>query len=287
MKALVLFFSSLIFGFSSQAQGKITWAFGKFEPFYISEGPMKEQGIGDRLRDLLQKDMPEFQHEATFMPILRVRESLKTGGHALTISFIKDPSLSEFVQYSAAPILVPALQLPVRREDWVSKWKSADSISLVTLMKNGGVVGVAEGRRYGKNLDSLLSNRSRFPKGVYSRIGNQYAGLAEMVKNKHVDATIGYSAELRFAQKSSSGLDGLVSVPVAESMEPLYAYAALPKGEWGDAIRVRLNKSLLNLRGTPEYKKAQTDWFGTSAAWEREYKQRFLAGKMDAQEDGL
>lgn len=287
MKSYVLLFMCLFFWAPSQAQDKITWAFGKFEPFYISDGPMKGQGIGDRLLVLLQKDMPEFQHEVTFMPILRVRESLKTGGHAVSISFIKDPSLSEFVQYSASTILVPALQLTVRREDWVSKWKSAESISLAALMEKGGVVGVAEGRRYGKSLDALLGDKARFPKGVYSRIGNQYSGLVEMVKSKHVDATIGYSAELRFAQKTSPGLDGLISVAVTESMEPLFAYTVIPKGEWGDAFRVRLNKSLLNLRATSEYKKAQTDWFGSSPAWERDYKMRFLAGKMDAQSDGL
>jgi uncharacterized protein (TIGR02285 family) len=277
----------IVFASLSHAQDKVTWIVEKFEPYYILDGKLKGQGAADRLVVLLQKELADMQHEITFMPILRIRESLKNKDHAICVSFLKDKSLAEHVQYSVATMLVPALELTLRREDWEGKWKKASSISLADFMASGAVVGIADGRRYGEKLDPLLADRKRFPKGTYARTGNHYAGLAEMTVQKHVDGTIGYSAEMRYAQKLNPKLENLVSLPVTENTQALYAYTIIPKGPWGDQFRARIDKAILKLRGTPEYKAAMTDWFGQSAVWEQEYKAKVLSGSMDAQSAAL
>lgn len=130
---------------------RFTWIVEKFEPYYILDGKLKGQGAADRLVVLLQKELADMQHETTFMPILRIRESLKNKDHAICVSFLKDKSLAEHVQSTVATMLVPALELTLRREDWEGKWKKASSISLADFMASGAVVGIADGRRYEKS----------------------------------------------------------------------------------------------------------------------------------------
>lgn len=70
-----------------------------------------------------------------------------------------------------------------------------------------------------------------------------------MTVQKHVDGTIGYSAEMRYAQKPNPKLENLVSLPVTENTQAL-SYTIIPKGPWGDQFRARIDKAILKLRGT-------------------------------------
>jgi uncharacterized protein (TIGR02285 family) len=184
-------------------------------------------------------------------------------------------------------MLVPPLELTLRREQWEAQLKSAPALSATELMQQGLVIGIAEGRHYGEKLDQLIAEKRGFSSQLYARAGNHYRGLAEMVSTKNIDATIGYSAELRYAQKLHPELTNLVSIPLTESAGPLYAYAVIPKGQWGDKFRLGINQAILKLRGTDDYKEAMARWFGRSSAWEAEYRNKFQAGQMDAQAAGM
>ena len=285
----VFCFTTLFAGFPglANAQGKVTWVVEKFEPYYILEGELKGQGAADYLIALLKKEMPDMKHSTEYMPILRIRDAFMARERAVSIAFLKDPTLADYAQYSAATMLVPALEITLRREQWEVQLKSAPSVSAAEVMRQGLVIGVADGRHYGEKLDKLIAEKRGLSKQLYARVGNHYRGLAEMVATKNIDATIGYSAELRYAQKLHPELANLVSVPLIEGAGPLYAYAAIPKGEWGDKFRVRINKAITKLRGTPEYKDAMTRWFGSTSAWEAEYRNKFQTGLMDAQNAGM
>lgn len=272
---------------AANGQDTVTWIVERFEPYYILDGKLKGQGAADHLVELVRHELPDMRHRVEFMPILRIRESLKAREHAVCISFLKDRSLADSVQYSVATMLVPALEVTLRRDDWQRLWGGAPVLSLAALMNGGAVVGVADGRRYSTSLDALLTDRLRFPKSVYARVGDHYMGLAEMVAHRHIDATIGYAAELRYAQKIAGDLDGLVSLPLSENLQPLYAYTIIPKGPWGDRFRARIDPILRRLRATPAYRQAMIDWFGESASWDREYRERLEAGRMDAQSAGF
>jgi uncharacterized protein (TIGR02285 family) len=268
------------------ATEKVTWIVQKFEPYYILEGPLQGQGAADRILDLIQKELPDLQHENTFMPILRIREALKNKDHVVCISFLKDPTLDQDVQYSVATMLVPALEISMRDDVWQSKWNKSATISIREFLSRGAVIGIAEGRHYGDQIDPLLNDRQHYPNGIYARNGNHYAGLADMVASRHIDATIGYSAELRFLQKQHPELNSLVSIPITENMQALYAYAILPKGEWGEQFRQKLNRAILKVRSSAKYKRAMSDWFGDTPAWEREYQSHFVNGSMDGASAG-
>lgn len=282
----IFWFTTLWAGFAT-AQERVTWVVEKFEPYYILEGNLKGQGAADYLIALLKKEMPDMKHNTEYMPILRIRDALKARERAVSIAFLKDPTLADYVQYSAATMLVPPLELTLRREQWEVQLKAAPSLSAAEVMRQGLAIGVADGRHYGDKLDKLIADRKGLSSQLYARVGNHYRGLAEMVSTKNIDATIGYSAELRYAQKLHPELSNLVSIPLIEGTGPLFAYTVIPKGEWGDKFRVRINRAITKLRGTPEYKEAMTRWFGSTSAWEAEYRNRFQTGLMDAQTVGL
>ncbi|MCH4292907.1 transporter substrate-binding domain-containing protein [Shewanella sp. 3B26] len=283
LKSVLLSVALLLISMATQAKEQVIWVLERFEPYYILDGEYQGQGIADRLIKLFQQALPEYDHTTEYMPILRIRTALKTGQHVVCISFLKDTSLADYVQYSGVTMLVPPLELTVRREDWESKWHSAPQLSLAQLMEQGGKIGVADGRNYGKAFDVLLQDKARFAEGTYSRVGEHYAGLAKMVSLHRIDATIGYRAELAYAQKLDPKLEPLISVGATENTEFLFAYAVMPKGDWGNSFRARIDEALLRLRDTPEYRHAMTDWFGDTPRWEAEYQQRVLSGAMDPQ----
>lgn len=272
---------------NSQAKEKVIWATENFPPYYIDNGPGQNTGIADVISMLLQKELPEFEHKNQLLPALRIRKRLNDGEKMVSVSFIKDRSMLPYAQYSVATLLVPAMEITLRRQVWEDKWKSAPIISLEKLLSDGGTVGIAEQRRYGKKFDALLLDKKRFPSGTSDRVGDHYQGLAEMVALRRVDATIGYSSELRYAQLLNPSLNNLVNVPAVENTTRLYAYAIIPRNAWGDEFKVKLDRAILKVRGSKEYKTAMTRWFGESKAWEEEYKNRFLKGKMDGANDGL
>jgi len=270
------------------ATDEVTWVVSNFAPFYIGAGASSGQGVADRLINLVKAEMPEYRHRHQPMTPIRFREYLRNQAQVVSFAFLKDPSLAGQVQYSGATLILPALELTLRREDWDHKWQRQSPFHLAEGMRSGLQLGVAEGRHYSTKLDALIhASRAAANAQLFVRNGDHNTGLAEMATKKRVDATIGYSAELRFAQLGNSRLASLVSVPIAENTDPVFAYAAIPKGEWGDRFRARLNQALLKLRGQAEYRQALVDWFGTTDAWEQAYKARFSAGKMDTAEAGL
>jgi len=259
----------------SDDEREITWVLENFEPYYIQSGPFKGKGIGDRINQFLMDSLPEYRHRLAYMPILRITEGLKKGHHQVVTTYLKNPADQEFAQYSITSLVVPPLELTLRREDWQRDWRAAPQISLRAFLESGQLLGLAGRRYYGDTITPIVLDRQLYPKGAYIQQSSHYHNLAEMVGHKHLDATIGYAAELRFFEMSNPRSNALISVPIAEEPDYLYAYVVLPKTAWGDRLRERIDIILRHKRNTPAYRAIMLDWFTPTAAFERAITARF------------
>ncbi|RQO58744.1 hypothetical protein DBR47_13800 [Paucibacter sp. KBW04] len=254
---------------------ELTWVVENFEPYFIQTGPLKGKGIGDRINQFLIDALPEYRHKIAYVPILRITEGLKKGQQQVITTYLKNPADLAFTQYSITSLVVPPLELTLRRQDWQRDWRASPQISLRAFLDAGKVVGLAGRRFYGDGITPIVTDRQRYPKGAYVQQSSHYRKLAEMVVQKHVDATIGYAAELKYFELSSPNAGQLISLPIVEEPNYLYAYVALPKTPWGDRLRERIDRVLSQKRNTPAYRAIMLDWFTPTPAFERAITARF------------
>ncbi|MBY0237192.1 MAG: hypothetical protein K2W93_19595 [Burkholderiaceae bacterium] len=256
----------------------VTWVVENFEPYFIQSGPMKGKGIGDRVNQTLIDGLPDYRHQTAHVPILRITEGFKSGRHLAITTYLKNPADFELVHYSITSLVVPPLELTLRRADWQVIWRSAPQISLRRFLQSGKVIGVAGRRFYGEAISNIVADKQHDPKGVFTQQSTHYRNLAEMVARKRIDATIGYGAELRFLELSNPPAEPLVSVPIVENADYLYAHVAVPKTPWGEELRDQVDKVLRKQRNTPAYRAIMLDWFGHSATLEHAITTRFSSG---------
>lgn len=260
----------------SKEKDNIIWVTEHFEPYFIFDGPLKGKGISDRINTTLIKLLPEYQHSVQYMPILRITEALKNGEHIAVVSYLKNPNDKAFAQYSITSLVVPPLELTIREEDWIKNWHKQSPISLKAFINQGNIVGIAGRRYYGDHLYPLLfEKKEQLKKGVYAVQSTHYSSLAEMIVRNRIDGTIGYSAELQYFNYIKPQAIKLVSIPITENPENLFAYVVVPKSEWGSDFLKTLNSRLKKVRKTEEYQAIMFDWFGKKPAFEAALKKRF------------
>ena len=275
VKILILIFIGLSLPNQLQAKDTITWVTEHFEPYYINSGPLANQGIGDRINQALIDELPEYDHVTQYMPILRITSALKNGEKISVTTYLKNPKDKEFAQYSITSLVVPPLELTMRMDDWENQWQQANPISLIKLLKNDYLIGIAGRRYYGDNLSPILYDTETYPNGTYNVQSTHYRSLADMVSRGRIDATIGYAAELKYYQHISTETEKLVSVPIIENPDILYAYVVMPKNEWGYMLKMKIDKVLHRIRNTVEYQSIMYDWFGKTPKLEEAITTRF------------
>lgn len=276
MRRVILLICTLVMTGTAAARDSVEWVTEHFEPYYIANGTLAGKGIADRINHALMKELPDYDHRIAYRPILRITAGLKAGDQAVVTSYLKNPADQEFAQYSITSLVVPPLELTLRHSEWMSKWGGAEKISIKALLSRGMTIGIAQRRYYGDDLMPILNAELKAKQSrVHSTYASHYRSLADMVARKRIDATIGYAAELKFYDMTSETREPLVSVPIVENPHILYAYVVMPKGDYGDKLKVAVDAALRRIRTTDAYQDIMFEWFGRSPAFVAAVKERF------------
>lgn len=274
MKILAFTLLCLSLPIQSQAKDTIIWVTENFEPYYIPFGELANKGIGDRLNRALINELPEFDHVFQYMPILRITSAIKNGEHIAVNAYLRNPKDTKFALYSITSLVVPPLELTMRMSDWKNQWQQAERISLVALLKKNYMIGIAGRRYYGDNLSPILYDTKTYPNSTYVVQSTHYRSLADLVARRRIDATIGYAAELKYYQRYAAEPEKLVTVPIIENPDVLYAYVVMPKNDWGSALKIKIDAALHRIRNTEKYRSIMYDWFGRNASLEKAIDER-------------
>jgi uncharacterized protein (TIGR02285 family) len=230
---------------------RLIWTIRDMPPFNILEGPLKNQGIADRMLALLMADLPQYEHVLSVANRARATQILNSG--VLTC----DPGLlwskeREATMYFSIPTLgILTNGVVVRKADEpdLAPFIQKGEFDLSAFLADGRyTLGTLVERSYGKVIDAELKQAN--PKNLVVHHGTDATlSLLRMQQHQRLNAVLGYWPELRY-QSENAGvpLDALNFYPVKGVPTYQLAYVTCSKTPEGlEAIKA-INASVRRLR---------------------------------------
>lgn len=282
-KAILLFLSITILNFplSASAKDKLYWLEAVAPPFFIHEGPLAGQGYEDLITDILEEQLPQFEHIHMQATISRHYQQWKQGENACSLAMYKTPERDEFVYFSKASVftLPPVL---IIRKDRFEDFGGKKVVRLADLLKEGKmVIGRSKNRSYGPGFDKSLNDYGN-SKNIYAYEGPELTlNLFKMLLAKRVDALAGLPEEAMYLAETLGFRDKIMTINVSENLEDhesMITYVACSKTDWGKKTIETINTILTKERPTERYRAAYERWLDPSsvADYRKMYADIFL-----------
>lgn len=230
---------------------RLIWTIRDMPPFNILEGPLKGQGISDRMLGLLMADLPQYEHVLSVANRARATQILTSG--VLTC----DPGLlwskeREQMMYFSIPtlgILTNGIVLRKADEAELSRFIHKGEFDLSAFLADGHyTLGTLVERSYGKVIDAELKQAN--PKNLVIHHGTDATlSLLRMQQHQRLSAVLGYWPELRY-QSENAGvpLDALNFYPVKGVPTYQLTYVTCSKTPEGLEAINAINASVRRLR---------------------------------------
>ena len=160
MASLITLLSFLLVSLSalpaSAAKDSITWMEVSMPPYFIQDGPDKNQGYGDVVSAILQEQLPEYEHFEMVTNVIRHFHKFKQGEKVCSIGLYRTPEREEFMHFSIPSFLtLPAVLIP--RKDTLADFGTRLSIKLDDILRDKKfIIGLSKDRSYGIQIDALL-----------------------------------------------------------------------------------------------------------------------------------
>lgn len=254
MQAFALFLF-LIFSINAFSQEKQTvpWAVTDWSPFYILKGPSQDDGKMDRLRKVLEEQLPQY----SFVPITadspRLIELWQINKNVCSGATIKTPEREKWAYFTAFVHQSPAeLVLFTAKPEL---FKAKGNLSFAQILKDKNLKGIfAQNRSYGLDNDQLILEAADsvrvqiFPEG--------YKSLYKMVEKKRYDYSIEYATVVRAYSEGILPAQPLSIFQLKESEEPMVFYFSCTKNEWGRKVAQTVDQAMQSLAKTTKYRQA-------------------------------
>jgi len=277
-------FMLMLFSMSSRSLAEqdtgniITWLVLDLPPFFLTEGPDQGKGVADRIQRMVTDRLKGYRSRSEGANASRIaRELIKDRHVCFAGEFYGNP---DFLTSVPTIALLPHTII-VRKED-AHLFGDGKKVSLERLLENSDLVlGIAKDRLHGPELDRVLKKHEGATH-IYRRTGKDILdGLLGMLLKGRIDYLIEYPVSIRYAAKKAGAEDRLATITIEEnSGAPLIRGAIrCPDTEWGRNAIQEINKVLLEIRPSPEYRSIIRDWAvppGKEAAYWKTYEEQVL-----------
>ncbi|MBW1782229.1 MAG: TIGR02285 family protein [Deltaproteobacteria bacterium] len=252
----------LLTGGSLADQGKgdtITWLILDLPPFFVTKGPDKGRGIADEIQQMVSDRLDGYRSHSRVANASRIARELREDTCVCFAGeFYGNP---DFLTSVPTIALLPHAII-VRKED-AHRLGDGKKVSLERLLQHEDLIfGTAKGRLYGPELDPIL-RKHRGATHIYMRSGKDTLdGLLGMLLKRRVDYLIEYPVSLRYAAKRAGIEDRIAMILIEENAgaPPIRGAIRCPDTEWGRRTIQEINKVLLEIRSSPQYRKIIRDW---------------------------
>ena len=260
------------------AKEKMIWLQQDAKPYFISSGKYKGQGLFELIQKIIQKNLPEYDHENVTLPQKRLFNEFESNRKVCAVGVIKNPERQKYMYFTAPTFFLVPHRITIRKEDW-GLFQNRKEISLDKLLGDTSLtLGITAGRSYGTVIDSIL-NKHKGQQNIHFRYGSLYEDLFEMLLLGRIDYIIGYPTETIYSMKTFEAEDKVMNLVIEENKDYILGFAGLPRNEWGKDMVKRLNAILLKERGTDEYRKSLESWQGiepNNISYQEDYDEIFL-----------
>lgn len=260
---------------------KLFWLEAVAPPFFIHEGPLAGQGYEDLITDILEKDLPQYEHVHLQATVSRHYQEWKQGANACSLAMYKTAERDKFVYFSNASVftLPPVL---IVRKDRFQDFGGKKVVSLVEMLKDGKmVIGRSKNRSYGVEFDKALDTYGN-DKNIFAYEGPELSlNLFKMLLAGRIDALPGLPEEAMYLAETMGIRGEIMTIGISENIEDhesMLTYVACSKTDWGKKTIETINQVLTRERPTERYRAAYERWLDSSSidGYRRMYQDIFL-----------
>ncbi len=235
---------------------QITWSVYDAAPFMMTEGPDRDMGIFDQVRRLLSTRLTDYAHTTLTVPFPRILTSVRNGEPWCFVGGVKTPEREAFAVFSR-PV---AMFHPPRVIVHASKRARFDGLaplSLRTLLTEHRDLrtSMLRNRAMAPAVDALFR---QYPPG---QTHSEFAEALRMLLNDRLDYLIEYSSIAQYYNARQFGdPNAFVSLPFAESREPVFARVMCAGTPWGREVVARIDTVLAAERPGSAYRRIVEAW---------------------------
>lgn len=277
----VFFFLSLFSPSCGSAKDSITWMEAVFPPFFIQNGPNKDQGYGDLITSIIQEQLTDYDHAEITTNITRHFYKFKQGEKVCSVGLYKTPEREEFMYFSM-PSFITLPPVIIIKKTNLGKFNNQSMVSLDAVLDSKSLmIGLAKDRSYGNTLDGIFAKHKG--QGNLVEIAGQELSLNlfKMLMLDRLDGLIGLPEEALYQAEQMGIRDQFVTLTLSENQHNYDGWMSAvgcSKTPWGQEIIAKINKILLAQRPTERYRAAYERWLDANSIeqYRRAYQDVFV-----------
>jgi uncharacterized protein (TIGR02285 family) len=252
---------------------EITWSTRNWHEYqYEENGELK--GWGMDIQRMIQRELPQYQHRNLIMNPARRKAEFKAKKNICSIGLFKIFEREEYMHFGLPDTMTFNLRLFMRREMF-EKLGQPKRLSLQTLLENDhGVLAITKGRSYGRILDNILTRFEKSDNILLRSTLEQKSSALSMLRAFRMDFLIEYLE----SEDATENMHNIVAVPLEKIPQMVFGHVACAKTEWGAKAIEAINKALVKLRPTVEYRRAYEKTLSVDQAkiYRKIYNEEFL-----------
>ncbi len=234
---------------------EITWMVTDWPPFQYKEGGTFK-GYAIELQRLVEAEMPEYTHRTITVNFARLTTEVKNKKNACAFGMYKTPE-REMYGYFTIPDLLFFPNVIFMHKEAYKELGKPKTISLRTLLfDNQKKIVLPAKRSFGSVIDKIINKAKSKNNIEYVFTGSISENIFKRLILKRIDYTIEYPIEGSFIAKQIGGEDKVVPVLIEEGHSLLFSHTLCPKTPWGLKARNAINRALIKVRNTEEYRSA-------------------------------
>jgi len=262
----------------------LTWYITNWPPAFILDGPRKGQGYADQIINILEDELPGYRHKRTFLPYPRLLKYIERGEEGCYPTNVYEEEANYGVT-SVPLVLVSGHNIYIHKDN-KGRFPSLQEASLVSLLNNPKLtLGVRGDLEFGPILAPILKAHKN-DDHLFTRSGQDLVdGLVKMLHRKRIDYFIEYNFVMEFAvNKIGADMNDFIEIPMIENKkEFIRGTVECPNTPWGRDVVSKINKILINTRGTGKLRALNESWF-VSPANKHHYWEKYQTLVLDIKE---
>jgi len=237
------------------SQMTVTWTKNNFIPFYIQEGPFKNQGISDQLTQFFIKHLPGYTHQIIDMPMERFYQQAQNNNLVCNPLLLKTPEREVFLTYSNK--MKPAYAHVLVSEHPIDH--PENGLSLRKFLQNEDHILIVQSKRsYGPSLDKIINQAISLGRVEPKQYAT--AQLFKMLEYKRNIHFLDIENSVTYYRKTHENDDDLYYIPIQEDRLDRFGYVACTNSSAGRILMQKINAVLKHKAASPELRRILESW---------------------------
>jgi len=246
--------SGIIFAQDKNSSDKITWHVINWPPFMsIKDG--KKSGEYAQLLNLINEELPQYEHHHKLMSWARVWHEIKYKRNTCNIFAFKNKEREKFATFSVPFSIFSSNHIIMKKEKaellGIDNTKPYSFNKFLELTTIKGILD--KSRSYSSKIDTILKNKQA--KSNFKQEPFTAERLLTLLDMGRIDYILEYPSVVNNLKKKNELKGEFVFIQIKEIDPFTWGYIACPKNKWGEKLIGHLNQIILDNKEKKEYRK--------------------------------